>query len=91
MLVSCKNGMSSYELARTLGITQKSAWHLLHRIREAMRNGSFLKMGGSDSGPIEIDETHIGPNTRKMHANKSLAMAMNRRDKKVVVMGMLDP
>lgn len=90
MLVGCKNGMSSYELARNLGITQKSAWHMLHRIREAMRNGSFLKMGGNDSGPIEIDETHIGPNTRKMHANKRLAMAMNRRDKKVAVMGMLD-
>jgi transposase-like protein len=90
MLVSCKNGVSSYELARSLGITQKSAWHMLHRIREAMRNGSFLKIGGNDGGPIEIDETEIGPKPQKMHRAKRLAMHANRYQKKVSVMGMLE-
>jgi transposase-like protein len=89
MLVSCKNGISSYELARNLGITQKSAWHMLHRIREAMRNGSFMKMGGDDSGPVEIDETHFGPNTRKMHASKRSKLAKEGYQKPVVF-GMLD-
>src|SRR5258705_9752226 len=41
MLVNCKNGISSYELASTLGITQKSAWFMLHRIRKALQNKSF--------------------------------------------------
>jgi transposase-like protein len=90
MLVSCKNGMSSYELARSLGITQKSAWHMLHRIREAMRNGSFLRIGGNDGGPIEIDEAEIGPKPQKMHRAKRLAMHANRYQKKVSVMGMLE-
>src|SRR5580698_1864852 len=89
MLVSCKNGISSYELARVLGITQKSAWHMLHRIREAMRNASFLKMGGNDGGPTEIDETHFGPNTRKMHASKRSRLSKENYQKPAV-MGMLD-
>ena len=44
---NCKNGISSYELAKTLGVTQKSAWFMLHRIRLAMENGAFAKLGGS--------------------------------------------
>lgn len=88
LVVNCKNGISSWEIHRSLGITQKTAWFLLHRIRLALGQNPEEKMGGN--GPIEIDETHIGPNTRKMHANKRLAMAMNRRDKKVAIMGMLD-
>jgi len=66
MICNCKNGISSYEIARTLGVTQKSGWFMLHRIREAMRNGSILKMGGN--GPIEVDETHIGPSHRRCTA-----------------------
>jgi len=66
MICNCKNGISSYEIARTLGVTQKSGWFMLHRIREAMRNGSILKMGGN--GPIEVDETHIGPKPRRCTA-----------------------
>src|SRR5581483_7338109 len=72
MVVNCKNGISSHELARTLGITQKSAWFMLHRIREAMASGSFKKMGGN--GPIEIDETFVGGDPRKMHASRRLKL-----------------
>lgn len=89
MICNCKNGISSYELAKSIGVTQKSAWFMLHRIREAMRSGSFVKMGGSDSGPIEVDETHFGPNTRKMHANKRSRLAKEGYQKPAV-MGMLD-
>ena len=89
MICNCKNGISSYELAKTLGITQKSAWFMLHRIREAMSNGSFAKMGGNDSGPVEVDETYFGPNTRKMHASKREKLHKETYQKPVV-MGMLD-
>src|SRR5580692_7452442 len=55
LLSNCKNGISSYELARALGVTQKSAWHMLHRLREAMTdNGVTLE------GTIEMDETFVG-------------------------------
>src|SRR5208282_6017100 len=69
MLTGCKNGISSYELHRALGVTQKTAWFMLHRIREAMRTGSFLKLG-FDGGPVEMDETFIGGKVSNMHKNK---------------------
>src|SRR5438874_876066 len=56
VIVNAKNGVSSHEMARTLGITQKSSWFLLHRIRLAMQTGSFERL----SGEVEIDETFIG-------------------------------
>ena len=56
MIVSAKNGISSYEIHRALGVTQKTAWFMLHRIRLAMQSGSFLKMGGG--GAVEVDETY---------------------------------
>jgi len=56
LLASAKNGISSCELARSIGVTQKTAWFLLHRIRLAMQRGSFTKMGGQ----VEADETYIG-------------------------------
>lgn len=62
-LTNCKNGISSHELARDLGITQKSAWHMLHRIRLAMQEGSFVKF----SGTVEADETYIGGKAKNMH------------------------
>src|SRR5215475_8499733 len=52
MLVNCRNGVSSYEVARTVGITQKSAWFVLHRLRLALQNQSITKLGGK-STPIE--------------------------------------
>jgi transposase-like protein len=69
MLANCKNGISSYEIARNLGITQKSAWFMLHRIRFAMKSGSITKKGGEGS-EFEVDETYVGGNLRKMHAKR---------------------
>ncbi len=62
-VTNCKNGISSHELARDLGITQKSAWHMLHRIRLAMQEGTLLKM----SGTCEADETFVGGKSKNMH------------------------
>src|SRR5690242_13319582 len=58
MITNCKNGVSSYEIARTLGVTQKSAWFMLHRIRLAMQAKSFVKMGGSRT-PVEVHESFV--------------------------------
>jgi len=69
MLVACKGGVSSHELAQMLGITQKSAWFMLHRIRGALHNRTFgakPKMGGPDS-ELETDETFIGRQVQNMH------------------------
>lgn len=59
MLVNCKNGISSYEVGRDLGITQKSAWFVLHRLRLALQNKSVMKLGGRGK-EVEVDETFIG-------------------------------
>ncbi len=92
LLSNCKNGISSYELSRDLGITQKSAWFMLHRIRAAMKSKSLRKLG-STGGPVEVDETFVGPKLQKMHADRRsrLKTALNGTgDHKVAVMGMLD-
>ena len=59
MISNCRNGVSSYEIARTIGVTQKSAWFMLHRIRLGLQSDLVKKLGG-DSGPVEADETFIG-------------------------------
>jgi transposase-like protein len=66
MLANCKNGISSYELARALGVTQKSAWFMLRRIRMAMRTRTFKKFGGE----VEVDETFVGGLAKFMHKSK---------------------
>jgi transposase-like protein len=66
LLVNCKNGISSYEIGRDLGVSQKSAWHMMHRIRFALHNGTFETML---SGHVEADETFIGQKARNMHAS----------------------
>jgi hypothetical protein len=63
MVANCKNGISSYEMHRALGVTQKTAWFMDHRIRLAMQTGTFLKM----SGEVEADETFIGGLAKNMH------------------------
>lgn len=86
MIVNCRNGVSSYEIARALGITQKSAWHMLHRIRLAMQEKSFFKM----SGEVEADETFIGGLARNMHASKRPREASRGAVGKTIVMGLLE-
>ncbi|MBL9114001.1 MAG: IS1595 family transposase [Verrucomicrobiaceae bacterium] len=66
MIVNAKNGISSCELARAIGVTQKSAWHMLHRIRLALQDGSITKMEGN----VEADETYIGAKARSMNAKQ---------------------
>src|SRR6266545_841839 len=66
MLLNCKNGISSYELHRALGVTQKTAWFMLHRIRLTAQSKTFNKLGGE----VEVDETFIGGKARFMHADK---------------------
>jgi transposase-like protein len=63
LIANTKNGTSSCELARALGVTQKTAWFMLHRIRVAMRTGSFRKL----TGVVESDETFIGGASANMH------------------------
>jgi transposase-like protein len=87
MVGNCKNGVSSWEIHRSLGIGQKAAWFLLHRIRLAMTDGTEGKMGG----PVEVDEAFIYPNPRKMHREKRLKRQLaERADQSTIVMGMLD-
>jgi transposase-like protein len=91
MVANSKNGISSYEMHRALGVTQKTAWFMLHRIRKAMANGSLLKMGGSDGGPVEVDETFVGGKTKFMHRERRLRMQTAEKTyQKAIVMGMLD-
>ncbi len=88
MLVNDKNGISSYEVARALGVTQKTAWFMLHRIRLAMQDGgSVVKMRGE----VEVDETYIGGSARFMHAGRRAARIKSTGPAgKVAVMGMLE-
>lgn len=91
MLVNCKNGISSHEVAKDLGVTQKSAWFMLHRLREVLAPQEGPKMGGADGGPVEVDETFYGPNTKRMHAKKLAKRKLGEKYKLgVPVMGMLD-
>jgi transposase-like protein len=87
LIVNCKNGISSCEMARDLGITQKSAWFLNHRIRFALYSGSFDKL----SGEVEADETFIGGKARNMHVSKRARRITGTGGKdKTPVMGILE-
>jgi transposase-like protein len=88
LLVSCKNGISSYEIHRALGITQKSAWFMLHRIRLAVQSGSFVKLGGPGS-EVEVDETFIGGKARNMHAKERRRKGVKDAGAKTIVIGAL--
>jgi len=71
LIASCKNGISSYEIHRALGITQKTAWFMLQRIRLAMQDEHASKL----SGEVEVDETYIGGKARKMHKDRKARAA----------------
>jgi transposase-like protein len=89
LVANSKNGISSHELARSLGVTQKSAWFMTHRIRLAMQTGSFDKLDGE----VEVDESFIGGKARNMHRDvrerkgprtgwydKTVVLGMRQRD-----------
>ena len=88
LLSNSKNGVSSHELGRSLGVTQKSAWFMLQRVRLAMQDGFD---GGKLKGQVEVDETFIGGKARNMHiANRKKAITGRGPTGKTVVMGMLE-
>jgi transposase-like protein len=97
LLVNDKNGISSYEIHRALGVTQKTAWFMMHRIRLAVQTKSFVKMGG-DGGEVEVDETFIGGKAKNMHKSRRIKVQRARSEftrggalaGKTAVMGMLD-
>jgi len=99
MLSNCKNGISSYELAKVIGVTQKSAWFMLHRVRlglslNAKKFGTKRKIGGG-SGPVEADETFIGGKMKNMHRDRRARYVAEQTRTgggvgKAIVMGMLD-
>ncbi len=87
MIANCKNGISSYEIARDLHITQKSAWFMLHRIRRAMQEQSIGKL----SGEVEVDETFIGGKARNMHiAQRKRRITGTGTKDKTAVMGIVE-
>src|ERR1700683_2540499 len=69
MIVNDKNGISSWELHRALGVTQKPAWFMLHRIRTAMQDKPTTKMGGPGQ-EVESDETAVGGKAKNMHPHR---------------------
>lgn len=87
LIANAKNGISSYEIHRALGITQKTAWFVLHRIRLAMQQGSIEKL----SGHVEVDETFIGGKARNMHRSERARKIHGTGGAgKVAVMGLLE-
>jgi len=87
LIANSKNGVSSHELGRALGVTQKSAWFMLHRIRLAMQAGSFDKFDGI----IEVDETFIGGKLSNMHAKKRAELNIGGgHNGKTIVIGALN-
>ncbi len=90
LIVSAKNGISSYEVHRALGVTQKSAWFMMHRIRLAMQSGSFNKAGGHGT-EVEVDETFIGGKARNMHvAERKQKITGTGGKGKAIVFGVLE-
>jgi transposase-like protein len=88
LIVNCKNGISSCEVARDLNVTQKTAWFLDHRIRFALHNGTFENMM---AGEVEADETFIGGKSRNMHRDvRNRKITGTGGKDKTAVMGILE-
>jgi transposase-like protein len=101
MVANCRNGISSHEIARAVGVTQKSAWHMLHRIRLAMKDDSTHTMGSHWGNPVEVDESFVGGKMKNMHRKRAMAIRENvpvdrmegyetNLKNKTAVMGMLN-
>jgi len=87
MVANCKNGVSSYEIGRDCGVTQRTAWFMLHRIRDAMQE----RFPGKLSGEVEVDETFIGGKARNMHIGKRLRRITGTGGKdKTAVVGIVE-
>lgn len=86
LIANCKNGISSYEIARDLKVTQKSAWFMMHRVRMAMQSGTFEKL----SGHVEADESYIGGRITNMHKNKRPKDKFDSSGNKTIVFGALE-
>jgi transposase-like protein len=98
MLINCKNGISSHEMARDLGVTQKTAWFMLHRLRLVIKAKNLgTKLGSNDGGEVEVDEAFIGGKMANMHKDRRVRLNQIRTEQntdrypnKTVVMGILD-
>ena len=98
MLVNCRNGVSSYEIQRSLGVSQKAGWFMLHRLRLVVKALNLDAKLGSGGGPVECDETFVGPNPVRMHKlRRAKIQAIATEENlsrhapgKTIVMGMLD-
>ena len=90
MILNCKNGVSSCEIAKDVRVSQKSAWFMLHRIRLSMQDET---LGSKFSGEVEADETFIGGKARNMHKNvkaRRITGQGRNTDDKIMVMGILE-
>ena len=90
MILNCKNGVSSCEIAKDVRVNQKSAWFILHRIRLSMQDET---LGSKLSGEVEADETFIGGKARNMHKNvkaRRITGQGRNTDDKIMVMGILE-
>jgi transposase-like protein len=91
LVTNCKNGISSYEIARDVKVTQKSAWFMLHRIRLAMQDDFFgKKLGTGPDSEVEVDETFIGGKARNMHKSRKAQLTGRIDDDKSVVVGFME-
>jgi transposase-like protein len=100
-ITNCKNGISSHELHRSIGVTQKTAWFMLQRLRLVLKPKNMgTKFGSNDGGEVEVDESFVGGKLRNMHRSranklKKVKSAMGsaygvKHENKTVVMGILD-
>ncbi len=88
LVTNCKNGISSYELAKDLKVSQRTAWFMLHRVRHAMR---VLSFDNKMSGEVEADETWIGGKVSNMHKSKKRRVQQfSQKGKKTTVLGLLE-
>jgi transposase-like protein len=96
MVANCKNGVSSWEIHRSLGVTQKTAWFMLHRVRLGMQDkpgfGTMTKLGGGPGSEVEVDETFVGGRIQNMHKDRKLRynQAGGVFGGKTIVAGILD-